>query len=79
MRTYYAIGLINKIFGDDAQCEGYLKEVYRKCMKHLPENDKKTASVKSMLLEMNVNLDEIGESRHKGRLQDDSQGGDQDN
>lgn len=25
MRTYYSIGLLYKIFGDDAQCEAYLK------------------------------------------------------
>ena len=57
MRTYYSIGLLYKIFGDDGQCEAYLKEVYRRCLKHLPEHDRKTAQVKSLLQSMNVNLE----------------------
>jgi hypothetical protein len=43
MRIYYSIGLLNKMFEDEAQCEAYLKEVYRQCLKHLPEHDRKTA------------------------------------
>ncbi len=31
MRTFYSIGLLYKIFGDDSQCEGYTKQVYRQC------------------------------------------------
>ena len=58
MRTYYSIGLLYKIFGDDGQCEAYLKEVYRRCLKHLPEHDRKTAQVRSLLQSMNVNLEE---------------------
>jgi hypothetical protein len=60
MRTYYSIGLLYKIFGDDGQCEGYLKEVYRRCKKYLPEEDRKTQKVKSMLIGMNVNLEDDG-------------------
>ena len=60
MRTFYSIGLLYKIFGDDSQCEGYLKEVYRRCVKYLPEDDSKTQKVKSMLMGMNVNVDEPG-------------------
>jgi hypothetical protein len=62
MRTFYSIGLLYKIFGDDNQCENYLKEVYRKCLKYLPEDDKKTTQIKSLLEGMNVNLDDNGES-----------------
>ena len=58
MRIYYSIGLLYKIFGDDGQCEAYLKEVYRRCLKHLPEHDRKTAQVRSLLQSMNVNLEE---------------------
>lgn len=57
MRTYYSIGLLYKIFGDDQQCEAYLKEVYRRCLKHLPEDDRKTAQVRSLLQSMNVNIE----------------------
>ncbi len=46
-----------KIFGDDQQCESYLKEVYKKCLKFLPEDDRKTQKIKSMLLGMNVDID----------------------
>jgi len=65
MRTYYSIGLLYKIFGDDGQCEAYLKEVYRRCLKHLPEHDRKTAQVKSLLQSMNVNLEEPFEPMSK--------------
>ena len=65
MRTYYSIGLLYKIFGDDNQCEAYLKEVYRRCLKHLPEHDRKTAQVKSLLQSMNVNLEEPFEPMSK--------------
>ena len=65
MRTYYSIGLLYKIFGDDGQCEAYLKEVYRRCLKHLPEHDRKTAQVKSLLQSMNVNLEEPFEPMNK--------------
>lgn len=58
MRTYYAIGLLYKIFGDDSQCEGYLKQVYRRCLRYLPEDDRKTSRIKSMLIGMNVDLKE---------------------
>ena len=61
MRTFYSIGLLYKIFGDDSQCEGYLKQVYRRCLKYLPEDDRKTARIKSMLVGMNVNLAEAAE------------------
>lgn len=57
MRTLYAIGFLYKVFGDDAQCEGYLKEVYKKCIKYLPEDDRKTQKVKSLLIGMNVDID----------------------
>jgi hypothetical protein len=58
MRTFYSIGLLYKIFGDDSQCEVYLKEVYKKCLKFLPEDDRKTQKIRSMLLGMNVAIDE---------------------
>ena len=57
MRTFYSIGLLYKIFGDDSQCESYLKEVYKKCLKFLPEDDRKTQKIKSMLVGMNVAID----------------------
>ena len=57
MRTYYSIGLLYKMFSDDGQCEAYLKEVYRRCLKYLPEDDRKTAQVKSLLQGMNVSLE----------------------
>jgi hypothetical protein len=57
MRTFYSIGLLYKIFGDDQQCEAYLKEVYKKCLRFLPEDDRKTQKIKSMLLGMNVDID----------------------
>jgi hypothetical protein len=57
MRTFYSIGLLYKIFGDDIQCESYLKEVYKKCLKFLPEDDRKTQKIKSMLIGMNVSID----------------------
>ncbi|CAM6000034.1 unnamed protein product [Sphagnum balticum] len=38
-------------------CEAYLKEVYRRCLKYLPEHDRKTAEVKNMLLGMNVDVE----------------------
>ena len=59
MRTYYSIGLLYKIFGDDSQCEGYLKQVYRQCARYLPEDDRKTQKIKSMLVGMNVNVDDV--------------------
>ena len=59
MRTYYSIGLLYKIFGDDTQCEGYLKQVYRQCIRYLDEDDRKTQKIKSMLIGMNVNVDDI--------------------
>ena len=58
MRTYYSIGLLYKILGDDSQCEGYLKQVYRRCLRYLPEDDRKTVKIKSMLVGMNVDLEE---------------------
>ena len=58
MRTYYSIGMLYKIFGDDANCEGYLKEVYKRCLKYLPEDDRKTSDVKNILLGMNAQIDE---------------------
>jgi hypothetical protein len=57
MRTFYSIGLLYKIFGDDSQCESYMKEVYKKCLKFLPEDDRKTQKIKSMLIGMNVAID----------------------
>jgi hypothetical protein len=57
MRTYYSIGLLYKMFSDDAQCEAYLKEVYRRCLKYLPEDDRKTAQVRALLQGMNVSLE----------------------
>lgn len=54
MRTYYSIGLLYRIFSDDSQCEAYLKEVYRRCLKYLPEDDRKTAQIRSLLQSMNV-------------------------
>lgn len=68
MRIYYSIGLLYKIFGDDAQCENYLKEVYRKCLRYLPEDDKKTSQIKSLLEGMNVNLNDNSESFRKPGL-----------
>jgi hypothetical protein len=65
MRIYYSIGLLYKIFGDDSQCENYLKEVYRKCLKYLPEDDKKTSQIRSLLEGMNVNLNDNSESFRK--------------
>lgn len=59
MRTYYSIGLLYKIFGDDSQCEGYLKQVYRQCVRYLDEDDRKTQKIKSMLIGMNVNVEDI--------------------
>ena len=59
MRTFYSIGLLYKIFGDDSQCEGYLKQVYRQCSKYLPEDDRKTQKIKSMLVGMNVNVQDM--------------------
>jgi len=56
MRTFYSIGLLYKIFGDDQQCETYLKEVYKKCLRFLPEEDRKTQKIRSMLLGMNVDV-----------------------
>ena len=56
MRTYYSIGLLYRICNDDAQCEAYLKEVYRRCLKYLPEDHRKTAQVRSLLQELNVNV-----------------------
>ena len=58
MRTYYSIGMLYKIFGDDGNCEGYLKEVYKRCLKYLPEDDRKTSDVKNILLGMNAQIDE---------------------
>ena len=73
MRTYYSIGLLYKIFGDDGQCEAYLKEVYRRCLKHLPEHDRKTAQVRSLLQSMNVNLEEPLEPINRGN-EDEKEG-----
>jgi hypothetical protein len=73
MHTYYAIGLLYKIFGDDAQCESYLKQVYRRCLRHLPQEHKKTHEIKEILLSMNVNLadaerePELGQGPISGR------------
>lgn len=73
MRIYYSIGLLYKIFGDDSQCENYLKEVYRKCLRYLPEDDKKTTQIKSLLEGMNVNLNDNSESfRKPGQDKNDS-------
>lgn len=54
MRTYYAIGLLYRIFGDDPNCEAYLKEVYRKCEQFLPEDHPSTAEMRSLLHSMNI-------------------------
>ena len=73
MCIYYSIGLLYKIFGDDSQCENYLKEVYRKCLRYLPEDDKKTTQIKSLLEGMNVNLNDNSESfRKPGHDKNDS-------
>ena len=74
MRTYYSIGLLYKIFGDDGQCEAYLKEVYRRCLKHLPEHDRKTAQVRSLLQSMNVNLEEPLVPLNQGREGEEKEG-----
>lgn len=66
MRIYYSIGLLYKIFSDDQQCVAYLKEVYRRCLKHLPEDDRKTSQVRSLLQSMNVNLEEPLEPLRQG-------------
>lgn len=58
MRTYYSIGLLYKIFGDDSQCAAYLKQVYRKCVRYLPEEDRKTITIKSMLTSMGVGVED---------------------
>ena len=72
MRTFYSIGLLYKIFGDNAQCEGYLKQVYRQCVRYLPEDDRKTEKIKSVLIGMNVNLEDMEEdSREKEREDND--------
>jgi hypothetical protein len=70
MRIYYSIGLLYKIFGDDGQCEAYLKEVYRRCLKHLPEHDRKTAQVRTLLQSMNVNIDGTPEPLRHAREED---------
>jgi hypothetical protein len=74
MRIYYSIGLLYKIFGDDGQCEAYLKEVYRRCLKHLPEHDRKTAQVRSLLQSMNVSLEEPPQPLRLGRDNEDEEG-----
>lgn len=75
MRTYYSIGLLYKIFSDDQQCEAYLKEVYRRCLKYLPEHDRKTAQVKSLLQSLNVDLEgqikPLGRPPQSGKHNDD--------
>lgn len=80
MRTFYSIGLLYKIFGDDSQCEGYLKQVYRRCLRYLPEDDRKTARIKSMLLGMNVDLAEAAKEppNQRGEESYDDRDNDQD-
>lgn len=58
MRIYYSIGLLHQLFEDEEQCTTYLKEVYRQCLKHLPEHDSETNQVRNYLQGMNANLEE---------------------